>query len=180
MKVKRFTLDRGKFTVVANYVEHNDTTKADDEHTMRTYEKPRPKLYEAFQNLGLEVREFWRLKEHKLRIFRIAFAENKDGHIVTIWLESVDELEPLPVGPLKLKRELDLLAGTNDRDPESKKNPVLDAVDLVENKITEYLNGDREQPKLPEPAQIEARPQGRFAFIKEKIAGGKKAAPAQA
>jgi hypothetical protein len=184
MKIKKFILDHGKYVVVASYTTINDTTKAEDDTTLKTNEGPEPKLRDAWANLSLAVREYWGLSTLKLRIFSISFTENKDGHGATFKLESVGDEQQLSVGPLKIKREIETLAGTNDKDPDSLKNNVLDALDLVENKITEYINGAREQPKLPEvePAQIEARPQGRFNFVKEqiqkagkRIAGGAKA-----
>jgi hypothetical protein len=175
MKAKTFELEKGKYAVVATYSNHNDTTGEDDENTIRTYERPRGKLYDDMATLALRAREYWGLVDLKLRVTKIGFAENKDGHIVRLHLESIDELEPLKIGPLKMKREPELMPGTNDRMPESKKNDFLDAVDLVENKITEYLNGDREQPKLPEKTEaIEAPKQGRLfkAFRGRKATAG--------
>ena len=137
MKVSKFALDKGKYVVVASYTDINETTKAADEHTLRTFEGPRPKLRDAMATLAYQVREFYKLTEHQLKIPVIAFGEGRDGRTVTIWLESVNELQRLPVGPLKLRRELDKLPSTDDRDPDSIKNLVLDAVDLAENKIIE-------------------------------------------
>ncbi|MGO8695962.1 MAG: hypothetical protein ACLQMF_20050 [Rectinemataceae bacterium] len=163
MKPKTFELEKGKYAVVATYLNHNDTTGEDDENTIRTYERPRPKLYDEMATLALLAREYWKLADLKLRVTKIGFTENKDGHFVRFSLASVDDVDPLKIGPLKLKRQLEFMPGTEDRDPESRKNPLLDSVDLIENKITEYLNGDREQAKLPLKTEAEPVPkQGRL------------------
>jgi len=150
MKPKSFALEKGKYTVVATYTNHNDTTSADDEGTTKTHERPRPKLYDEMATLSLYAREYWGLGELPLRVAKISFSENPTGRFATLSLETVDGADKaLKIGPLKIKREIEVLAGTNDRNPESKKNPLLDQIDLVENKISEYLKGDREQPELP-------------------------------
>lgn len=169
MKTKTFELEKGKYSVVATYSNYNDTTHEDDETTIRTYERPRGKLYDEMATLSLRIRDYWKLGELHLRVSKIAFSENKDGHFAKFNLVSVDDENPLKIGPLKVKRELDVLPGTEDRTPDSLKNPLLDSVDLVENKITEYLGGDREQPKFPENEEEPApapRQGGLFSAIR--------------
>lgn len=171
MKVKKFSLDKGKHVVVAHFVKINDTTKAEDDTTLRTDEAPLPALREAFQNLALSARDFWRLRDLKLKVVTISFSENNDGKGARLMMESVDEEHPLTVGPLKIKRELEFKAGENTRLEGSLRNPLLDDIDHAENEIIQYLNGSRLQPELKEPAQVEPRPrQGRLAYMGEKIA----------
>jgi hypothetical protein len=164
LKPKNFSTDKGKYSVIATFTNRNEVTHEDDENTIRTYERPRPKLYDEMATLALFVRNYYGLETHKLRLSMIAFAENKDGHLVKFTLESVDTLKKLRVGPLVLKRELETMPGTFDRVPDSEKNALLDQVDLVENKITEYLNGDREAPVLPYIAEEPEKKQRRLPF----------------
>ena len=154
MKPKKFELDKGKFVVVASYTDHNETTGEDDEHTMRTYERPLPALRDAIQTCALLVREHYNLRELKLRITTIEFKETKTGHIAVFKLNSVDTIRETPIGPLKFKREPETEVASTERVQDSTQNALLDQVDLVENKISEYLNGAREQAVLP-PAKEE-------------------------
>jgi hypothetical protein len=170
VKPKNFSTEKGKYSVVATFTNRNEATGEDDENTIRTYERPRPRLYDQVATLALLVSNYYGLEGHKLRIATISFAENKDGHLVKFILESVDTLKKLKVGPLVLKRELDTLPSTSDRDPASEKNVVLDQVDLVENKIIEYLNGDREAPLLPVKKEEES-PKQRGLFGRRKKTG---------
>ncbi len=172
MKPKNFSTERGKYTVVATFTNRNEVTHEDDENTIRTYERPRPKLYNELATLALYVRQYYGLEAHKLRISTIGFAENKDGHLVKFSLESVDTLKKLKIGPLVLKRDIETMPGTNDRVPESEKNALLDQVDLVENKIIEYLNGDRESPVLPEIKAAPEKQPGLFGRIGRKKKAG--------
>ena len=149
MKPKKFELDKGKFVVVASYTDHNETTGEDDEHTMRTYERPRPVLKDAIQTLALNVREHYNLMELKLRLATIEFKETKTGHVAKFWLESVDTLRAVRVGPLAFKREPETMPSSTELVPDSTQNTLLAQVERVENKISEYLLGDREQAVLP-------------------------------
>jgi hypothetical protein len=179
LKIKKFTLDKGKNVVTVSYTNINDTTKAEDDTTLKTNEGPVPQLREAWQTLALAAREYWGLTELKLRVSVLVFTENNDGRGARLSMESVDDEHPLFIGPLRVKREPDLMPSTNDLDPNSLKNPLLDAIDLVENKISEYISGQREQPKLiekPEGAQPELEPEARpRGYLGEKIAQAAKA-----
>lgn len=154
MKPKKFELDKGKFVVVASYTDHNETTGEDDEHTMRTYERPRPVLRDAFQTLSLDIKNHYGLQELRLKITTIEFKETKTGHVAKFWLESVDTLRAIKVGPLAFKREPETMPSSTELVPDSTQNALLAQVERVENKVSEYLMGDREQAVLP-PVKVE-------------------------
>ena len=115
MKPKNFSTEKGKYTVVATFTNRNEVTHEDDENTIRTYERPRPKLYNEFATLALYVRQYYGLESHKLRISTIGFAENK---------------------------------------------------------IIEYLNGDREAPVLPEIVAVPEKQPGLFGRIGRRKKAG--------
>jgi hypothetical protein len=181
LKIQKFQIDKGKHVIVTSYIKLNDTTKAEEETTIKTDEAPRPVLRRAIADLSLAVVTHYKLTEHKLKVYRITFHANKDGQSAKFFLRSVDEEDAIPIGPLHFERAVETLPSSTDRKPESTKNVILDQLEETEKLIEKYIEGDREQPKLqPAAVAIEARPQGRFDFIKSKIARGKKAtAPAK-
>jgi hypothetical protein len=179
MKAKEFCLGKGEYVVQATYINHNDATGEDDETTIKTCERPRPRLYTDVATLVLRARTYYGLGEIKALFQKIGFTNSDEGRFVKLWLE----VEGSPGYYLilsRVKRDPFNKPGTEEPDPEHPKNLFLEAVDLVENRISEYLAGDREQPELPpKREEPEVKVQGRFGFIKERIAKGKKA-PAQA
>lgn len=171
MKAKTFELEKGEYAVVAEYSNYNDAAESEELTTIRTHERPRPRLYTDIATLALRAREYYKLGELPLRVTKLAFSENDDGRFVRITLE--DMTTYLKILPARLNRKLDMKPGEEEPDPESQKNILLEAVDLVENRIGEYLNGDREQPELPVHEEPEER--GLFGMIRK---GRKKAAAA--
>jgi hypothetical protein len=89
-------------------------------------------------------------------------------------METTDN-PPIRISCPRVKRQPETKTGEDAPDPESKKNIFLEAVNLMENRITEYLNGDREQPELPirEPAPAEAP--GLFGRLRGRGKGNTKA-----
>lgn len=171
MKPKTFCLEKGKYAVVATYQNHNDATGEEDENTIKTFERARPKLYGEMATLALRAKEYFGLPDLKVRIPKITFSENaNNGRFVKIDLVSVEDLHPIKISTEKIKREEEVLVGTNDPNPDSKKNILLAQVDLVENKITEYLSGDREAPKLPE-VEAPKEEEGLFGRVKKTLRG---------
>jgi len=173
MKPKKFELDKGKFPVVVTWTGHNDTTEEDDEHLIRTYERPRPALRDAIQTCALYVRQHYNLMELKLKLVTIEFKETKTGLAAKFWLETVDTLKSVKVGPLTFKREPETMPSSTERVPESTQNALLDQLDLVENKITEYINGDREQAVLPVKEEAPAKQRGLPFKVLKRIRRGK-------
>lgn len=165
MKAKTFELEKGEFAVVASYVSYNDATEEEEETTIKTHEKPRPKLYTDAATVALRAREYWKLGDLPVRVSKISFTENDDGRFVRLALETMDT-PPLRVMPPRVKRQPETKPGEDEPDPENPKNILLEAVELLENRISEYLNGDREQPELPLPKQEEAAPKQRGLFGK--------------
>jgi|GEM_PF-1616447 len=149
MNPKSFEVDKGKHAVVVSYTKHDDATESDEERTEKNFQRPRPKLILELATLALAIKDYWKLGDLKLKVTKISFAENKDGHFAKFSLVSTDDENPLKIGPLKIKRELDLMPGTDDRNEDSLKNPIIDSVDTLENLIIAYLGGEREQPELP-------------------------------
>jgi hypothetical protein len=180
VKIQKFQLDKGKYVVVASYINLNDTTKAEEETTIKTDESPRPALRQAIADLSLAVVTHYRLTEHKLKIYKVTFHSNKDGQSAKFFIRSIDEEDAIPIGPLFFERAEETLPSSTDRKPDSTKNIIFDQLEKTEKLMEKYVGGEREQPKLPEKkVEIEARPQGRFGFIKDKIAkGGKAKTPA--
>jgi len=177
MKVKTFKLDSGKHVVVANFTNFNETTKAEEETTIKTDEQPRPMLRDAMATLSLRIVEHYKLAAHKMKVYKIAFTENKDGKSAKFYLHSVDEENSIPIGPLFFERAEECLPSSTERDPESTKNPILDQLETTEKLIVKYIEGDREQPVLPAKAEPESRPQlGFFDKAKAAVRGRKKAA----
>lgn len=174
MKAKEFELAKGEYAVIATFLNHNDATESEESTTIRTHERPRPGLYTDAATVALEIRNHFALGDLKLIVGKINFTENDDGRFAKV---SLSTLEGIRVYPPRVKRQPYIKPGEDEPDPEHSLNRLLAAIDRFENRITEYLNGDREQPELPEvrPAEVEPRPQGKFAFIKERIAKGRKA-----
>ncbi len=170
MKAKDFQIGAGEYAVVATYTNFNDATQETEETTIRTHERPRPRFYTDVATLALRAREYWKLGDLKLVIKKIGFTENDDGRFCRISLETVDG-PTIRVQPPRVKRDKYVKPGEDEPDPESPLNIFLDAVDLVENRISEYLRGDREQPELPLVEEVPAPvKQGFFSGI----FGGKK------
>jgi len=173
MKPKKFELDKGKFPVVVVYTGHNDTTEEDDEHVTRTYERPRPALRDAVQTLALRIREHYDLMNLKLKLTTIEFKETKAGLAAKFWLETVDTLKAVKIGPLTFKREPETMPSSTERAPCSTQNILLDQIDLVENKIIEYINGAREQAVLPVKEEKVAKQRGLPFQITKRFRRGK-------
>jgi len=171
MKASKFQVNPGEYAAVVTYTNHNDTTGLDEETTLRTHERPRPRFYTDLATLALRAREYFELGELRLMITEISFTDNDNGRFVRIKLETEGE-SSIRIMPRAVNRKPFVKPGEDAPDPDSKKNIFLAVVDLVENRITEYLNGDREQPELPMPKEEPAPKQrGLFSF-------GKKAAQA--
>lgn len=175
MKAKEFEIGKGEYAVIATYLNHNDATESEESTTIRTHERPRARLYTDAATVALEVRNHFKLGDLNLIVRKLNFSENDDGQFVKISLET---LEGIRVFPPRVKRLPYIAPGEDLPDPEYPLNRLLAAVDLLENRISEYLSGDREQPELPmeEPApEVEARP-SLFGFLP----GGKKTKPKKA
>lgn len=173
MKIQKFQLDKGKYVVNASYININDTTKAEEETTIKTDEPPRPALRQAMADLSLAVVQHYKLNEHKLKIYKITFHANKDGPSAKFFLRSVDEEDAIPIGPLFYERAEETLPSSPERKPDSTKNVILDGLKKTETLIEKYLGGDREQPEL-KPIEVEARPKkGGYLFDKIAEAGAK-------
>jgi hypothetical protein len=175
MKVKTFKLDSGKHVVVANSTKFNDTTKAEEESTIKTDEQPRPMLRDAIATLSLRVVEHYDLSAHKLKLYKIVFSENKDGKSAKFYLQTVGEAKKIPVGPLYFERAEEFQASSTVRVAESTQNTLYDQLEATEKLIGKYIEGDREQPLLVEKKEPEARPQlGFFDKAKAAVTGGRK------
>lgn len=163
MKAKTFELERGEYAVVAEYSNFNDAAESEELTTIRTHERPRPRMYTDIATLALRAREYYGLGELPLRVIKLAFSENDDGRFCRLTLE--DQTNYMRIMPTRLNRKPDTKPGDDEPDPESKKNILLAAVDLVENRISEYLAGDREQPDLPVHEEPEVKQGGLFGVL---------------
>ena len=174
MKAKEFKIGSGEYAVVATYLNHNDVTQSDESTTIRTNERPRDKFFTALSDLGLQARNYFKLADLKIHIKGIVFTDSDEGHFVRLAFETVDGFAT-KIMPPRAKREKVYKTGEEEPDPENLKNIFLDAVETIENRITEYLNGDREQPELKpvEPAPEEKAP-GLFGNIVGRIKKAKK------
>ena len=148
MKASRFQVNHGEYAVVATYENYNDATDMTEETILKTHERPRPRFYTDLATLALRAREFFELGELKLTITQLGFTDNDNGRFVRVKLETEGE-SPIRIEPRAVNRKPFIKPGEDQPDPEDPKNIFLEAVNLVENRITEYLNGDREQPELP-------------------------------
>jgi hypothetical protein len=181
MRVQKFQLDKGKHVVVASFTKISDTTKAEEETTTKTDEAPRPALRSAMADLSYAVVTHYKLSEHKLKIYKITFHKNKDGKSAKFFLCSDDEEDVIPIGPIVYERAEEFQPSSTVRVEGSTKNEIYDQVEKVEKLIVKYVEGDREQPELPEKKEPEARPQlGFFDKAKAAVRGRGKAAQAGA
>jgi len=174
MKCSLFEFSKGEFSIIATYTEYNDATESSEQTTIKTHERGRPKLYTDAATLALAAEQHFELGNLKVQLRKIGFTENDDGRFATVFLET---LSGIKVNPPRVKRVPFINPGADEPDPEHPLNVFLDAVDLVENRISEYLNGDREQPELPEKKEPEARPGpelGFFGKAKAAVTGGRK------
>jgi len=148
LKASKFQVNHGEYAVVATYSNYNDVTDQTEETTLRTHEKPRGRFYTDLADLAFKARDFFKLGELRLTISTISFTDNDNGRSVRLQMETEGE-HPIKVQPPAVSRKPFIKPGEEAPDPESQKNIFLEAVNLVENRISEYLNGDREQPELP-------------------------------
>jgi hypothetical protein len=176
MKCSEFELGKGEFSIIATYTEHNDAAESDESTTIRTHERGRPRLYTDAATLALAAEKYFELGDLKVQLRKINFTENDDGRFAKVSLET---LSGIKVSPPRVKREEYIEPGEDEPNPEHPLNVFLAAVDLVENRISEYLSGDREQPDLPVKAEPEARPApGLFDRGKGAVGGRRKKAAA--
>lgn len=165
MKASDFQIGAGEYQVVATYENYNDATQQTEVTTIRTHERPRSGFFSDLADLAFKARDYFELGELKLVIKKVGFTANDDGRFVRLNFETSEGLT-IRIQPPRVNRNQDIKPGEDAPDPESKKNIFLDAVDKIENRITEYLNGDREQPELPIKAEPEkpAKRNGIFNF----------------
>lgn len=172
MKPKEFEIDKGEYAVVVTYTNHDDVSGTDEEKKDKTHARPRPACYQAIADVALRAREFWNFGDLKPLLRKVGFTESNEGRFVRLTFKTLDGIG---LYPPRLNREKVNLPSTGDPDPDNPKNILIDAVDLLENRISEYLNGDREQPELP-PAKEEPSEPGLFGKVFTK--GKRKRAPA--
>jgi hypothetical protein len=155
--VKEFEVDRGEFAMIVSFTTYNDVSESNEETVLRTHEKARPMFYTDLATLALRARDYFQLGELKLLCPKVGFSENDDGRFVRVTLIAAQP--PFyRILPEKVSRTPNVLAGSNDPIPGDLKNLFLDAADLVENRIEEYIKGDREQPDLPEQPDVPPDP----------------------
>jgi len=167
MKAKSFEIEKGEYAVVATYSNHNDATEETEETTIRTHEKPRGRFYSDLATLALLSKRYWELGDLHLTITKVTFSENDDGRFVKLFMETVAD-PVIRVTPPRVNRKPINKAGEEVPDPENPKNIFLEAVDLMENRISEYLKGDREQPELPMKEEPAEEPKQRGLFGRKK------------